>query len=61
MRIARDVADGGGGVLVVAHDLNLAAAYADRLCLLDRGAVAAAGTPWATLRRTCSSASSGSG
>ena len=49
MRIARDVADGGGAVVVVAHDLNLAAAYADRLCLLHRGAVAAEGTPWATL------------
>ena len=39
MRIARDVADRGGGVLVVAHDLNLAAAYADRICLLDAGRV----------------------
>ena len=49
MRIARDVANGGGAVVVVAHDLNLAAAYADRLCLLHCGAVAAEGTPWATL------------
>ena len=39
MRIARGVADGGGGVVVVAHDLNLAAAYADRICLLHRGRV----------------------
>jgi iron complex transport system ATP-binding protein len=50
MRIARDVADGGGAVVVVAHDLNLAAAYADRLCLLHRGSVVATGAPWATLR-----------
>ena len=50
MRIARDVADGGGGVLVVAHDLNLAAAYADRICLLDAGRVVTAGAPWPTLQ-----------
>jgi iron complex transport system ATP-binding protein len=49
MRIARDVADGGGAVVVVAHDLNLAAAYADRLCLLHRGSVVATGAPWETL------------
>ena len=50
MRIARGVADGGGGVVVVAHDLNLAAAYADRICLLHRGRVVTTGTPWATLQ-----------
>jgi len=50
MRIARDVADRGGGVLVVAHDLNLAAAYADRICLLDAGRVVTAGAPWPTLQ-----------
>ncbi len=50
MRIARSVADGGGGVLVVAHDLNLAAAYADRICLLDRGRVVTVGSPWSTLQ-----------
>jgi iron complex transport system ATP-binding protein len=49
MQIARDVADEGGAVLVVAHDVNLAAAYADTLCVLDRGAVAACGEPWPTL------------
>lgn len=31
--------------VVVLHDLNLAARYCDRLVLLDRGKVAAAGTP----------------
>ena len=32
-------------VLVVTHNLNLAARYADRLLLLHRGRTAAAGTP----------------
>ncbi len=49
MRIARAVADDGGGVLVVAHDLNLAAAYADRICLLHHGRILTSGTPWSTL------------
>ena len=50
MRIARGVADGGGGVVVVAHDLNLAAAYADRICLLHEGRVVTTGSPWAALQ-----------
>jgi iron complex transport system ATP-binding protein len=33
------------GILMASHDLNLAAAGADRLILLDRGAVAAEGPP----------------
>jgi iron complex transport system ATP-binding protein len=32
-------------VLLVTHNLNLAARYADRLVVLDRGRVAAGGTP----------------
>jgi iron complex transport system ATP-binding protein len=32
-------------VLVVTHNLNLAARYADRLLLLERGRVVAEGTP----------------
>jgi ABC-type cobalamin/Fe3+-siderophores transport system ATPase subunit len=36
------------GILMASHDLNLAAAWADRLVLLDNGAVAAAG-PAATV------------
>src|SRR4029453_1632519 len=35
----------GVGVLSVLHDLNLAAAYCDRLVLLSNGRVAAAGSP----------------
>jgi iron complex transport system ATP-binding protein len=37
-------------VLMASHDLNLAGAYADRLMLLDSGAVAATGTPDEVLR-----------
>jgi ABC-type cobalamin/Fe3+-siderophores transport system ATPase subunit len=37
-------------VLMASHDLNLAAALADRAILLDEGAVAAEGTPDAVLR-----------
>lgn len=35
----------GVAVVVVLHDLNLAMAYADRITVLDRGRVAASGTP----------------
>ncbi|WP_330848810.1 ATP-binding cassette domain-containing protein [Mangrovicoccus ximenensis] len=45
MDIARDYARAGGGVVAVLHDLNLTAMHADRVTLLDRGRVAAAGTP----------------
>jgi len=41
---ARELALDGAAVLVVLHDLNLAAAYADRVMLLQHGAVAAVGT-----------------
>jgi len=37
--------DDGLAVLTVMHDVNLAAAYCDRLVLLDRGGVACAGPP----------------
>ena len=40
----------GVTVLLVTHNLNLAARYARRLLLLDRGHVAAAGTPGDVLR-----------
>jgi iron complex transport system ATP-binding protein len=50
MTVARSFADSGGAVVAVLHDLNLAAAYADRIALLDRGSLAAVGTPWDVLR-----------
>jgi iron complex transport system ATP-binding protein len=49
--LLRDLGHAGTTVLVVTHNLNLAARYADRLVLLDRGRVAAAGTPAQVLTR----------
>lgn len=43
--LLRDLGGAGTTVLVVTHNLNLAARYADRLVLLAEGRVAAAGTP----------------
>ena len=45
MRLLRQRADRGATIVVVLHDLNLGAAYADRLVLLAGGRVAATGTP----------------
>ncbi|HEX2095626.1 MAG TPA: ABC transporter ATP-binding protein, partial [Longimicrobiaceae bacterium] len=43
--LLRDLGRAGVTVLLVTHNLNLAARYADRLVVLDRGRVAAEGTP----------------
>jgi len=45
MDVLRRTADGDRTVLVVLHDLTLAARFCDRLILLDHGRVAADGTP----------------
>ncbi|MFD5424570.1 heme ABC transporter ATP-binding protein [Streptomyces sp. NPDC127084] len=45
LRICRERAAAGDTVVVVLHDLGLAAAYADRVVVLDGGRVAAAGPP----------------
>jgi iron complex transport system ATP-binding protein len=45
MRLARERAASGDTVIVVLHDLNVAAAYADRVTLLQRGRVVASGDP----------------
>lgn len=50
LRLLRARAALGAGVLVVLHDLNLAAAHADRIAILDRGRVVAAGAPTTVLR-----------
>jgi iron complex transport system ATP-binding protein len=41
----RALANAGGAVLTVLHDVNLAAAYCDRLLILQAGRVLAAGRP----------------
>ncbi|WP_137725895.1 heme ABC transporter ATP-binding protein [Prescottella subtropica] len=45
MQIARDRARAGAAVVVVLHDLGLAAAYADRICVLEDGKASADGPP----------------
>ena len=45
MRLARSRAEQGTAVVVVLHDLALAAAYADRIVVLEQGRVAADGPP----------------
>ncbi|WP_231123606.1 heme ABC transporter ATP-binding protein [Nocardioides sambongensis] len=45
LRVARQEARQGALVVVVLHDLSLAAAYADRICLLAGGRLRADGTP----------------
>ena len=49
--LLRDLGRSGTTVLIVTHNLNLAARYADRLVLLDHGRVAAAGMPAEVLTR----------
>ncbi|GAB3707325.1 heme ABC transporter ATP-binding protein [Nocardiopsis oceani] len=45
LSLARTLASHGGAVIVVLHDLGLAAAYAHRVAVLSEGRVAAQGTP----------------
>ncbi len=45
LALARQLADEGSTILVVLHDLNLAARYADRCVLMHKGAIAAKGPP----------------
>lgn len=49
--LLRDLGHAGKTVLLVTHNVNLAARYADRLVLLHRGRVAAEGTPAQVLTR----------
>lgn len=50
LEAARLLAQRGGAAVITLHDLNLAARYADRLLLLDKGRIAALGTPWEVLQ-----------
>jgi iron complex transport system ATP-binding protein len=45
LELVRQLADGGLAGLVITHHLNLAARFADRIILLDRGRVVAEGKP----------------
>jgi iron complex transport system ATP-binding protein len=49
--LVRQLVDGGLASLVITHHLNLAARFADRIVLLDRGTVVAEGTPSEVLSR----------
>ena len=49
--LLRDLGHAGRTVLLVTHNLNLAARYADRLVLMDGGRVAAEGAPADVLTR----------
>ncbi|MGO1627363.1 heme ABC transporter ATP-binding protein [Microbacterium sp.] len=49
LRIARDLASRGRAVVVVLHDLSLAAAYADEIAVLHSGRLIARDTPRAVL------------
>lgn len=42
---ARTLADSGGAIVIVMHDLNLASAYCDRLVMMVKGRVRASGPP----------------
>jgi iron complex transport system ATP-binding protein len=45
LSVAREAARAGSAVVVVLHDLSLAAAYADRVVVLSRGRLRATGPP----------------
>ena len=50
MQTARALAGEGACVVLIVHDLNLAAAYADRIALLHRGRLAGCDAPARILR-----------
>jgi ABC-type hemin transport system, ATPase component len=50
LRLTRQLADQGGAALIVLHDVNLAALYADRVGVMHQGCLRAIGKPWDVLR-----------
>jgi iron complex transport system ATP-binding protein len=49
LRLVRELANEGAAVVVVLHDLNLAAQYSDRVIVLKDGKLQADGAPWETI------------
>lgn len=45
MQLLRKMADEGKGVLLIVHDLSLAAQFADTITLMDKGHIVQTGTP----------------
>lgn len=45
MQIAREFAAGGGGVVMVMHDLNLSTMFADRIALMQQGRIVVCDRP----------------
>ncbi|MDF2554602.1 MAG: hemin transporter ATP-binding protein, partial [Microbacterium sp.] len=45
LRLARELAAEGRAVVIVLHDLSLAAAYADEIAILHEGSLQAIGAP----------------
>lgn len=50
LQVAKSMAQKGVGVLVILHDLNLAAHYADSIVMLNKGSVVASGDTVAVLK-----------
>jgi iron complex transport system ATP-binding protein len=51
LELVRALVDGGVAALLITHELNLAARFADRMLLLDRGRLVAQGRPAEVLTR----------
>ncbi|GLS91066.1 hemin import ATP-binding protein HmuV [Psychromonas marina] len=49
LTLAKQLAEQGAAVVIVMHDLNLAAQYADRVMILNNANIVADGTPWEVL------------
>tara|TARA_B110001452_G_scaffold267107_1_gene275796 strand:- start:1074 stop:1847 length:774 start_codon:yes stop_codon:yes gene_type:complete len=49
LRVIREAATSGLGVLIVLHNLNLAAKFADKIALLNKGKIVGLGAPEAVL------------
>ena len=45
MELLRSAARGGNAILAIMHDLTLAARFADRVLVMDKGRIVAEGTP----------------